>query len=395
MAKTLTVLQVRAIKKEGKHPVGDGLYLIVDGPARRWMFRFQIDGRRREMGLGSCVDLSLADARAKAIVLKQEIRSGIDPIEEKKGAKAAEVKIPTFGEFSDELIASIQEGFRNAKHRYQWEQTLGLSYCGDIRNKRIDEIDTKDVLSVLTPIWTTKQETASRLRGRIEKVLDAAKSKGMRSEDNPARWRGHLENLLPRRQKLQRGHQPAMAYPLVPAFVKRLGTRDAIAAYALEFLILTAARAGEVYGATWQEFDLTDRTWTIPAKRMKAGREHRVPLTSRTIEILGVVDQLRSTKTPDEYVFPGGRKGRPLSNMAFKQLLVRMGETGFVPHGFRSSFRDWCGECTDFPREVAEAALAHIVGNSVEQAYRRGDALEKRRLMMDAWQNFILQNTTE
>ena len=389
MAKALTALQVKAIKEEGKHPVGEGLYLVIDGKARRWMFRFQIEGKRREMGLGSADDLSLADARAKAVALKQSTKSGVDPIEAKKAAKSEEAKIPMFGEFADDLIADLQDGFRNEKHRYQWEQTLGVSYCGMIRAKRIDEIDTEAVLSVLKPIWMTKQETASRLRGRLEKVLDAAKSKGLRTGENPARWRGHLANLLPRRQKLQRGHQPAMAYDEVPAFVGRLRARDAVAARALEFLILTAARAGEVFGATWGEIDLKAKVWTVPANRMKAGKEHRVPLTSRAIQVLEGAARLRETDDAKAFVFPGGRRGRPLSNMAFKQLLVRMGETGFVPHGFRSSFRDWCGECTPFPREVAEAALAHIIGNSVEQAYRRGDALEKRRELMDAWGLFI------
>jgi integrase len=243
------------------------------------------------------------------------------------------------------------------------------------RQKAVDAVVTEDIVDILRPLWATKQETASRLRGRIEKVLDAAKARGWRTGENPARWRGHLDNLLPRRQKLQRGHQPAMPYDEVPAFIGRLRARDAVAARALEFLILTAARSGEVTGTTWGEIDLNSKVWTVPAGRMKTGREHRVPLSPRAIEILRNAEKLRDHDEATAYVFPSNRRGRPLSNMAFKQLLVRMGETGFVPHGFRSSFRDWCGECTPFPREVAEAALAHIVGNSVEQAYRRGDAL--------------------
>ena len=389
MSKPLTAVQVKAIKNEGRHPIGDGLYLVVEGAAKRWAFRFQIAGKRREMGLGPFDEMSLADAHAKAVALKQEARKGVDPIEAKRETKIEEVEVPTFGAFADKLVDDLELGFSNEKHRYQWRQTLGDAYCGAIRAKRIDEIDTESVLSVLKPIWMTKQETASRLRGRLEKVLDAAKSKGLRTGENPARWRGHLANLLPRRQKLQRGHQPAMAYNAVPAFVGRLRARDAVAARALEFLILTAARAGEVFGATWGEIDLKAKVWTVPANRMKAGKEHRVPLTGRALEILEGAARLRETNDAKAFVFPGGRRGRPLSNMAFKQLLVRMGETGFVPHGFRSSFRDWCGECTPFPREVAEAALAHIIGNSVEQAYRRGDALEKRRELMDTWGQFI------
>jgi integrase len=388
-AKLMTVKEVSAIKVDGRHSVGDGLYLEVAGKARRWFTRYTFGGLRREIQIGSANGISLKEARERVADVRRQVRSGTDPIDAKKAAKAEAAKVPTFGKFADDLIESRKPGFRNDKHVYQWTQTLGESYCGLIRNRPIDEVDTESVLSVLRPVWMTKQETASRLRGRIEKVLDAAKAKGLRSGENPARWRGHLDNLLPRRQKLQRGHQPALPYHQVPKFVARLRERDAIAAKALEFLILTAARAGEVFGATWGEIDLSSKVWVVPAARMKAGKEHRVPLPPRAIEILQSVDGLREAGASTDYLFPGARKGRPLSNMAFKQLLVRMGETGFVPHGFRSSFRDWCGECTDFPREIAEAALAHIVGNSVEQAYRRGDALEKRRAMMETWAGYI------
>jgi integrase len=287
------------------------------------------------------------------------------------------------------LIGTIESGFRNEKHIYQWKQTLGDAYCASIRKKAVDAVTTEDVVDILKPLWATKQETASRLRGRIEKVLDAAEARGWRTGENPARWRGHLDHLLPRRQKLQRGHQPALPYEKVPAFVGCLRARDAVAARALEFLILTAARSGEVTGATWSEIDLASKVWTVPADRMKAGREHRVPLSTRAIEILEEAAKLRKGDEATAYLIPSSRRGQPLSNMAFKQLLVRMGEKGFVPHGFRSSFRDWCGECTPFPREVAEAALAHIVGNSVEQAHRSGDALEKRRATMGAWAAYV------
>ncbi|NLH79691.1 MAG: tyrosine-type recombinase/integrase [Phyllobacteriaceae bacterium] len=388
-AKLLTAREVAAIKTDGRHSIGDGLYLEVVGNARRWFTRYTIQGRRREMQLGSAAEISLKEARELVADARKTVKAGVDPIERKKVVEIEEAKTPSFGVFADELIGTIESGFRNEKHIYQWKQTLGDSYCASIRKKAIDAVTTEDIVDILKPLWATKQETASRLRGRIEKVLDAAKARGWRGGENPARWRGHLDHLLPRRQKLQRGHQPAMPYEEVSAFVRRLRAREAVTARALEFLILTAARTGEVTGATWGEIDLGSKVWTVPARRMKAGREHRVPLSDRTIEILNEAAKLRESDEPAAYLFPSSRRGQPLSNMAFKQLLVRMGETGFVPHGFRSSFRDWCGECTPFPREVAEAALAHIVGNSVEQAYRRGDALEKRREVMETWAGFI------
>ncbi len=392
-AKLLTAREVAAIKTDGRHSIGDGLYLEVVGSARRWFTRYTIQGRRREMQLGPAVDVSLKEARELVADVRKTVKAGVDPIERKKAVEVEVAKTPSFGAFADELIGTIESGFRNEKHIYQWKQTLGDAYCASIRKKAVDAVTTEDVVDILKPLWATKQETASRLRGRIEKVLDAAKARGWRTGENPARWRGHLDHLLPRRQKLQRGHQPAMPYQEVPAFVGRLRGRYAVAARALEFLILTAARTGEVIGAIWGEIDLTTKVWTVPAGRMKAGREHRVPLSTRAIEILNEVAKLRESEDAAAYLFPSSRRGQPLSNMAFKQLLVRMGETGFVPHGFRSSFRDWCGECTPFPREVAEAALAHIVGNSVEQAYRRGDALEKRRAMMEAWAAFTKQHS--
>lgn len=387
--KFLGAREVAAIKLNGRHSVGGGLYLEVVGSARRWFTRYTFAGKRREIQLGSAKELSLSDARDKAEAIRRQVRDGIDPIEAKKSELAVPV-IPTFGAFADELIEALEGGFRNAKHIYQWKQTLGESYCGSIRPKLVSEIDTEAVLSVLKPIWLTKAETAARLRGRIEKVLDAAKAKGLRHGENPARWAGHLASLLPQRSKNGRVHQPAMPYDAVPAFMSRLRARDAVAAKALEFLVLTAARGGEVLGARWSEINQESGIWTIPGERMKAGKEHRIPLTTRALEILVEVTPLRQNASADGYVFPGTKKNRPLSNMAFKQLLVRMGETGFVPHGFRSSFRDWCGECTHFPREVAEAALAHSIGNAVEQAYRRGDALAKRSELMQAWERFLM-----
>ena len=347
MAKTLnrlTALQVKTLTTPGRHADGGNLYLSIspDG-SKRWVFMYSRDGRQREAGLGSCRDVTLAEARKTRERMHELLRSGRDPIEARKADRASPV--PTFGEFADDWIETIEAGFRNEKHRYQWRQTLGDAYCLTIRSRRLNEITTEDILRVLRPVWQTKQETAARLRGRLEKVFDAARAKGLRSGENPARWKGNLKELLPARRKLQRGHQPAMPWSDVPAFIQRLRGRPAISALALEFLILTAARAGEVYGATWDEIDLDAKLWTVPAERMKAGRTHRVPLTDRALEILAELKFLRPSKAGTAYVFPGYRRERPLSNMAFKQLLVRMGETGFVPHGFRSSFRDWCSDC--------------------------------------------------
>ena len=281
-------------------------------------------------------------------------------------------------------MKGLAHGFRNEKHRAQWAMTL-TTYAAPLRSMKLDDIATADVLAVLQPLWQTKAETASRLRGRIERVLDAAKAKGLRSGENPARWRGHLDALLPARHRLTRGHHAAMPYDDVPAFIGRLRASESVSALALEFAILTASRTGEVLGARWDEIDLDAKLWTVPAARMKAGREHRVPLTARALAILQTVEKVRT----GEHVFPGQRRGKPLSVMALAMVLRRLKLENVTVHGFRSAFRDWCGEATAFPRDVAEAALAHTVGDMTERAYRRGDALEKRRKLMAAWAAFI------
>lgn len=285
----------------------------------------------------------------------------------------------TFGEAADAFIKGMSASWRNEKHQAQWEMTLRV-YCESIRRKRVSDISTDDVLGILQPIWGTKPETASRLRGRIERVLDFAKARGLREGENPARWRGHLNLILPRRQKLTRGHHKAMPFKGLPSFMQRLRLSNGVSARALEFLILTAARSGEVLGMRWDEVDIDEMVWTVPAHRMKGAREHRVPLSPRAMEILG---EMRDTRV-SEYVFPGFKRDRPLSVMALEMILRRM-QIDATVHGFRSAFRDWVGERTDFPREIAEAALAHLVGDEVERAYRRGDALEKRRELMAAW----------
>lgn len=279
---------------------------------------------------------------------------------------------------SDSVRESLSAGFRNEKHKAQWRSTLE-TYGASLRAKPVDTITTDDVLVALKPIWTTKAETASRVRVRIEKVLDAAKAKGFREGENPARWRGHLDHLLPKPSKLAHGHHPAMAYEQLPAFIADL--REAPAALRLEFCIFTAARSGEVLGMLWSEIDFDKKTWTVPAKRMKGGREHRVPLSSRAVVILR---QLEKLKTSD-FVFAEQKRNKPLSNMAMDMMLRRMKAGDVTVHGFRSSFRDWAGKVSSFPREIVETALAHVIGDKAEQAYRRGDALEKRRKLMDAW----------
>jgi integrase len=308
------------------------------------------------------------------------VKAGKDPLAVRRAERAGGV--PTFGEMADHLIESIEHGFRNAKHRYQWRQTL-TQYAKPLRPKPVDAITTEDVLTCLKPIWQAKAETASRVRGRIERVLDAAAARGLRSRDNPARWRGHLSALLPKRQRLTRGHHAAMPFSEVPEFLARVRDMDGFGARGLEFLILTATRTGEVIGARWDEIDLSEKVWTVPASRMKAAREHRVPLTGRAIKILKGMAAVRTS----EFVFPGLRRDRSLSNMAMRMTARRAGITQTV-HGFRSAFRDWAGERTNFPREIAEAALAHVVGDATERAYRRGDALEKRRALMEAWAQF-------
>jgi integrase len=376
MASRLTARKVETAK-QGKYSDGGNLYLIVSSSGtRKWVFRFTWRGKAREMGLGTPANISLADAREKAASARRMVAHGLDPIHERKRTGG----VPTFGEMADQVRESLSAGFRNERHRAQWKSTLA-TYAAPLKDKPVDTIGTDDVLAALRPIWTTKATTASRVRGRIEKVLDAARAKGFRLGENPARWRGHLDHLLPKQSKLTRGHHAAMPYEHVAAFVGRLRESDGLAAQALELAILTAARSGEILGMRWSEVDFGKKVWTLPPDRMKAGREHRVPLSERAVAILRQLAEIRT----GDFVFPGQRKGRSLSNRAMDKILRRMKADSVTVHGFRSSFRDWAGNETHFPREVVETALAHIVGSAVEQAYRRSDALEKRRTLMEAW----------
>jgi integrase len=379
MGGKLTARRVQTAKP-GKYSDGGNLYLVVSSVhTRKWVLRFTWRGRPKEMGLGSAAHVPLADAREKAAEARRKVAHGLNPIDERKRNGF----IPTFGQMADEVCEALSAGFRNDKHKAQWKSTLE-TYAAPLRAKPVDAIGTDDVLSVLRPIWTEKAETASRLRGRIEKVLEAAKARGFRQGENPARWRGHLDHLLPRPSKLTRGHHAAMPYEAVADFIRDLRAREGMASVALEFCVLTAARSGEVLGLRWPEIDLERSIWTVPAARMKAGREHRVPLSARVLAILrGLADAKQA-----EFVFTGSRREKPLSGMAMEMLLRRMDVKNATVHGFRSAFRDWAGNMTNFPRELIEGALAHVIGDKAEQAYRRGDALERRRELMEAWSRF-------
>jgi len=385
----LSAKKVERLTTPGRHSDGGGLFLSIDKSGRRrWVFLYTRRGRRIELGLGGGRDMTLAAARTEAATLRAALANGDDP----KAIRAQDDDVPSFGEFADAYVETMKTGWRNPKHIAQWKMTL-KTYCEPIRRLSVDEITTQDVLGILQPLWTRVPETAKRLRGRIENVLDAAKAKGKRQAENPARWRGHLDQLLPKRQKLTRGHFSALPYAEVPGFMAELKSRPGVTARALEFTVLSACRTSEVLEATWAEMDIEKGIWIIPETRMKVAREHRVPLSGRTLYILR--DQLAEAKDtlegqdvpPQGYVFPGPKPEKPLSTMAMAMLLRRM-RPGCTVHGFRSAFRDWASECTGFSHEVCEMALAHVVSNKVEAAYRRGDLFEKRRKLMDAWSGY-------
>jgi integrase len=394
----LSARQVATLKEAGRHGDGGGLYLNIssDCTRRRWVFLFRWQGRRLEMGLGSPDTVTLAKAREYATAARLAIQEGRNPLDDRRAARleqrraaddqqSRQLRLRTFGEVADDLIASKGPGWRNAKHRAQWAMTL-KTYAAPLRTLPVAEITTEDVLAAMQPIWTSKPETASRTRGRIEAVIDAARARGLVPVDaaNPARWKGHLSNLLPPRQRLSRGHHAALPWKDLPAFMVELRARIGISARALEWTILTASRLGEALGTRWHEIDKDSGVWAIPGTRMKAKIAHRVPLSPAAVALLKSLPPGK----PDDLVFPGFKRGKPLSDMTMKALFKRMGVTGITTHGFRSTFRDWAGEATHHPREICEAALAHAVGDRVELAYRRGDALEKRRALMCDWASF-------
>jgi integrase len=388
--------------RPGLHGDGGGLWLQVtpNGRGRSWVFRYRFNGRDREMGLGALDTIGLAEAREYATQCRKLLKGTpttqpVDPIEYRRSlhneAKLAATRAKTFKGCAEAYIAAHQGGWRNPKHAAQWPATLGTYVYPVMGDLPVDAIDTAVVMKALQPIWQEKPETASRLRGRIEAVLDWAKTAGYRNGDNPARWRGHLQNLLmkpssaakaARRSKGRGEHHAALPYRDIGAFMIDLRQQDGIAARALEFAILTASRTNEVLGARWEEFK--DGVWTVPAERMKAGKEHRLPLSKPALAIVEKMAEIRD----GDFVFPGDNPGRPLSNMSMLMLLRRMGRGDLTVHGFRSTFRDWAGDCTDFPREVIEMALAHTLGDKVEAAYRRGDGFKKRHLLAEEWAAF-------
>lgn len=392
----LTTRGVQKLVREAKPGLtndGEGLYLKIGNKGgASWIYRFRRNGKLRDMGLGSYSDVSLAKARDRAGKNRSLVKEGLDPLEAKVEEDQADETTPTFSNCAARYIKSHRRSWRNAKHARQWVSTLKVYARPIIGTKPVDEVTTQDILKILSPIWTTKTETAKRVQGRIENVLDYAAAHDYRDPVNPARWRGHLDKLLAKPSRVKKvTHHPAMPYDAAPAFTTELQGYTSISAKALQFLILTATRTSEVLRSEWTEIDLENEIWTIPADRMKARREHRVPLSRQAMALLTQLPRVNG----NPYVFPGARQGRPLSNMAMLQLMRGMGygpdgEHGdYVPHGFRSSFRDWNGEVTSYPRDVAEMALAHTIENKVEAAYRRGDLFEKRRAMMQDWGNFI------
>lgn len=378
---------VKTVKRPAYYADGDGLYLQVSPAATKsWIFRYARQSKEREMGLGSERVYSLAEARAKASDARRLLVEGVDPIAARDGQRAQErlqkASTLTFAKCAEKYIASHRAGWRNPKHVAQWENTLD-TYAGEVIGRlAVKDVDTALVVRTLEPIWTKKPETASRLRGRIERILDWARVMGYRTGENPARWRGHLDKLLAGSlNRKSREHLAALPYDEIGAFVADLRKMEGTAARALEFLILTAARTGEVIGAPPAEVDEAQALWTIPGERMKVGREHRVPLSSRALEI--------ANAQPDgPFLFAGGKEGEPLSDMAMLKVLQRMGRKGLTVHGFRSTFRDWASERTSYPREVCEMALAHTISDKVEAAYRRGDLFDKRKRLMLEWERF-------
>lgn len=390
----LTALKVERTKQPGMYADGGGLYLRVTAErARSWVLRYMLARRPRWMGLGPVSLYGLAEARARALDARRKRHDGIDPIEARRAERARQrldaAKAITFKECAEAYIASHRAGWRNEKHKYQWPATLSAYVYPVIGSLPVQGVDTALVLKVLEPIWTAKPETASRVRQRIENILDFAKVRGHRDGENPARWRGHLAKLLPERSKVRAvKHLPALPFAELPAFMASLRVREAIAARALEFLILTAARTSEVIGARWSEIDLIEKAWTVPASRMKAHREQRVPLSDPALAIIQKMQAHRPVGANDAYVFPGSHSKKPLSDMAFLMLLRRMEIEDLTVHGFRATFKTWASERTSVQNEVVESSLAHVIGSKVEQAYMRGDLFERRRRLMAQWATF-------
>lgn len=400
MARTINKLsaaQVKNLKVEGRHSDGGGLYLKVTPAGKRWVFMYDWEKKRVELGLGTYPEIDLLSARKTAFEYRS-LLEGTTKIDPRAVHGRQKEKPKTFGDIAREYVESKQAGWKNEKHRDQWYYTLSLKrddagdftndgYCVSLRDVAVADVSTDHILSVLEPIWRTKPETASRLRGRIEAVLDAARSRKLRTGENPALWRGHLSHLLSEKQTLSRGHHSAMPYGQVTSFVKALLAAPTASNSALAFTILTAARSGETLGALWPEIEWHDKIWRIPASRMKGKREHVVPLSEGAVRILKTMDSFR--REGNDFIFAGQKAGKGLSVMALTMAMRRFEVGQFTPHGFRSAFRDWAGDATSFARDDIEMCLAHAIGNKVEAAYRRGKAIEKRREIMSAWWKFV------
>lgn len=383
-------MAVSRAKEAGYYGDGAGLYLQVSkSGTKSWIFRYTLAKKQREMGLGPLHTVTLAQAREKAKACRASLLEGVDPLEVRNAAKLdaalERAKTVTFDHCAEQYIAAHRGSWKNAKHAAQWESTIGTYASPIIGNLPVAEVDTSLVVKVLQQIWQTKTETATRLRSRIENILDWATVSKFRTGENPARWRGHLDNLLADPNKVSRvEHHAALPWQEVGAFMADLRQREGVAARAVEFTILTAGRSGEVRGARWDEIDLDGAVWTVPAARMKAGREHRVPLSTSALALLKAMPDV------GDYVFPGQRHASMLSDMSLTAVLRRMGRSDITVHGFRSTFRDWCAESVgnSFPREVCEHALAHSLPDKVEAAYRRGDLIEKRKVLMQVWADY-------
>jgi integrase len=405
----LTARGVATATGPGLHADGGGLYLRIGrGGAKSWCLRFMLQGKAREMGLGGLSKVTLADARKRAADQRRLLADKVDPIERREAESTAKkveaARTMTFDDGAAAYIKAHEAAWRNAKHRQQWKNTIATYVSPVFGSLSIADVDVAMVMKVIEPLWSKKPETAGRVRGRIEAVLDWAKARGFRDGENPARWRGHLDQLLPAKSKLRKvKHHPALPYAEIGEFIADLRTREGTAADALEFLILTVGRTNEVIVARWPEIDVATRVWNVPAERMKGGVEHRVPLSAAALAVLN-----RMRGEGGEFIFPGLKLGKPLSDMSMLNLIGRMngdrarrGHTPYIdprqgnadvtPHGFRSTFRDWAAERTNFQRELAEKAVAHTIGDETERAYQRGDLLEKRRRLMDAWAEFCVR----
>ena len=377
----LTALRVRRLTKPGRHADGNGLYLAISpNGAKSWLFMWKRGGVRKARGLGSADAVSLAEAREITIDMRKLVREGRAP----PSAKTLKAGVPTFGDCADQFIAAKEPSWRSRKHKYQTRLVLE-TYAASLRSLPVDQVTTENVLKVLQPLWAEKTETAKRVRQKIEAVLDFARAHGHRSAENCARWRGHLDKILPSPEKLARvKHRPALAFEQMPEFMAKLRTMDGPAARCLEFVVLCAARSGEARGARWCEIDMANKIWVVPPERMKAAKQHVVPLSGRCMAILREMAKLRVS----DFVFPGFWRDRSLNDATLRAVLRKLGVTDATVHGNRSSFADWAGDETSAAHETIEAALAHTIKNKTEAAYRRKDALEKRRALMEAWSNY-------